>query len=74
MAAAAKKFAIKRRKEPRLRFRPIAQLMTFRRPKKKCLLRQIGCVGFRSRQAEGKTKQGLILSIHQLLKIRREHI
>src|SRR6266498_6015024 len=74
VSAPAQKFAIQRGKKPRLRFRAVAQLVALGRPKKKRLLGQIGRVGFRLRQAEGKTKQRRVLPIYQLLKIDRAHI
>jgi hypothetical protein len=49
-------------------------LVALRRPKKKCLLRQIRGVSFGFRQAERKTKQRRVLPIHQLLKIDAAHI
>src|SRR6188472_3948039 len=54
LSLAPKKFAVKRSEQPGFHLRLIAQLMPFRGPKKKSLLRQIRRIGFLATEREGE--------------------
>src|SRR5215510_8835831 len=60
--------------QPGFYFRPVPQLMAFRRPNIKRLLRQIAGVCLSPRQAERELVKKLIVQGHYLCKIIRIHI
>ena len=63
-----KERAVQRREQPRLDLRPVAQLMSFRRPDVERVLGQIPRVGFRSREAHRESVKRFVVLVHNRFK------
>ena len=74
LSLAPKKFAVKRSEQPGFHLRLIAQLMPFRGPKKKGLLRQIRSIGFLATEREGETIKWHVILFHESLEVEGGHI